>query len=102
MLNVSYRIKQDTNSWFSYSSEHPVMTLDPVSTGPLGWETFLTAFNDFCSEHHGVPLFNQTKWITRHQARKAFGVRLEQFEQERRGLDPKGRLLNEYFREKLS
>ena len=72
------------------------------NTGPLGWETFLTAFNDFCSEHHGVPQFNQTKWITRHQARKAFGVRLEQFEQERRGLDPKGRLLNEYFREKLS
>jgi hypothetical protein len=96
--NVGYRIKEDTSSLFSYSFNGPVMTFDPVSTGNPGWEKFLAAYNDFCSQHGGSPLFNQTGWLTRQQIEKAFGERLKTFEGYRQRFDPSDRLLNAYFR----
>ncbi len=101
MLNVGYRILADDNSLFSYSSAGNVMTLDPVSTGDPGWEGFITAYNEFCSNLGGVPLFNQTHGITPKQARAAFGVRLDGFEKYRHYYDPGNRLLNQYFKESL-
>lgn len=101
LLNVGYRVSKDTSSLFSYSFEGTVLTLDPVSTGDPGWEPFLRAYNAFCSQHGGVPLFNQTKWITPDQARRAFGDRLETFKGYQRRFDPTNRLLNEYFMEIL-
>jgi lysylphosphatidylglycerol synthetase-like protein (DUF2156 family) len=71
--NVGYRLTGDTNSSFSYSSNGPVMTFDPVSTGNRGWEEFLAAYNEFCSQHGGSPLFNQTGSLTREQIEKALG-----------------------------
>jgi hypothetical protein len=100
--NVGYRIKEDTSSLFSYSFNGPVMTFDPVSTGNPGWEEFLAAYNDFCSQHGGSPLFNQTGWLTREQIEKAFGERLKRFEGYRQRFDPRGRLLNEYFNKLLA
>ena len=41
-----------------------VLTIDPVSTGAPGWRDFLDAYNDFCSEHDGKPLFNQSLGLT--------------------------------------
>ncbi len=35
VLTVGYLVSQDTSSIFSYSSEGPVATIDPVSTGGL-------------------------------------------------------------------
>lgn len=99
LLNVGYRILEDTSSLFSYSYSGNVMTVDPVSTGGAEWEEFLKAYNAFCSERGGVPLFNQTKWIEPQQARKAFGSNLEKFVEYRRRYDPENRLLNEYFAE---
>src|SRR5215831_9917018 len=55
LLSVGYRIKADQSSLFSYSFDGPVMTFDPVSTGNPGWEDFLRAYNDLCSELGGVP-----------------------------------------------
>jgi FAD/FMN-containing dehydrogenase len=86
---------------FSYSFRGNVITFDPVSTGNPGWEAFLTAYNQFCSEHRGTPLFNQTNFLTRDQVRTAFGDRLHTFEGFRRRFDPHGRLVNPYFRELL-
>ena len=102
MLNVGYRIAEDRSQLFSYTWNGGVMTLDPVSTGQQGWDEFLVAYNEFCSDAGGVPLFNQTKAMTPDQARKAFGDRLETFETYRKQLDPNDRLLNDYFRARIT
>jgi hypothetical protein len=102
MLNVGYWIAQDQNSLLSYSYDGPVMTIDPVSTGNPGWPEFLTAYNQFCSAHGGIPLFNQTDEITPAQIRQALGPRLQTFAAARRVYDPTDRLLNPYFRDMLS
>ena len=99
MLTVGYLVSQDTSSIFSYSSEGPVATIDPVSTGGLEWKRFLDAYNEFCIEHGGIPLFNQTPGLTNAQVRRAFGDRLEQFEAVRNRLDPGRRFLNTFFRQ---
>jgi len=101
MMNVGYRVNEDASSLLSYSSGGTAMTIDPVSTGDAGWEEFLVAYNDFCSQHGGVPLFNQTNSITRSQVEKAFGERLVTFEGYRKRFDPSERLLNEYVRKLL-
>jgi FAD/FMN-containing dehydrogenase len=102
MLNVGYRIAKDQNALMSYSYNGNVMTVDPVSTANPGWEDFLDAYNQFCSDHNGCPLFNQTPGITRAIAQKAFGDRLQKFEDARKTFDPNNRLLNDYFREILT
>ena len=101
MLNVGYRIAQDQGSLLSYSYDGPVMTIDPVSTGNPGWPDFLLAYNRFCSEHGGIPLFNQTDAVTPAQVRQALGSRLDTFAAARRNYDPTNRLLNPYFRDML-
>lgn len=102
MAHVGYRVWADTNPLFSYSYGGTVMTIDPVSTGDPGWEEFLAAYNEFCSEHGGVPLFNQTYGLTRPQVEKAFGDRIALFRACRDRFDPTDRLLNRYFQELLA
>jgi FAD/FMN-containing dehydrogenase len=102
LLDVGYRIAQDQQSLLSYSWDGPVMTIDPVSTGNPGWNQFIDAYNQFCSERNGKPVLNQTCSLTPDLARKAFGSRLALLEQTRKQYDPAGRLLNAYFRGILS
>ncbi len=102
MLHVGYRIPKDESPLFSYSYKGNVMTIDPVSTGTPGWLEFLDAYNDFCTEHDGTPLFNQTRGLERRHSRAAFGERIDKFNEARARYDPDDRLLNEYFREVLS
>jgi FAD/FMN-containing dehydrogenase len=97
LLTVGYRIARDQSSLLSYSRDGEVLSLDPVSTGDLGWHEFLRAFNEFSSAHGGIPLLNQTDAITPAQARRAFGWRLDRLERWRRRFDPDNRLLNPYF-----
>lgn len=101
LLNVGYRIAADRGSLFSYSYHGDVLTLDPVASGDHGWDEFLRAYNEYCSERGGVPLFNQTKWITPRQARKAFGDRIDRFRTALQKYDPGQRMLNRYFREQF-
>ncbi len=101
MLNVGYSIAQDTQSLFSYTRKGPALTLDPVSTGSRGWDGFITAYNEFCIQHNGTPLFNQTRGITPLQAKAAFGPEIEQFLEYRRKYDPEDRFYTEYFRKRL-
>jgi len=101
LLSVGYRIRADQSSLFSYSFDGPVMTFDPVSTGNPGWNEFLVAYNELCSELGGVPLFNQTNLLTREQVTKAFRDRPALFDGYRRRYDPTDRLLNPYFRDLL-
>ena len=101
MLNVGYRIAEDQGSLFSYSYHGDVLTLDPVASGDHGWDQFLRAYNEYCSGQGGVPLFNQTKWITPKQARKAFADRIDRFRAAIEKHDPQQRMLNGYFREQF-
>lgn len=101
VVDVGYAIAQDQSSLLSYSFDGPVMTLDPVSTGNSGWTEFLAAYNQFCSERNGKPMFNQTFGLSPEMAQKAFGSRLATLEQTRKTYDPHGRLLNDYFRSLL-
>ncbi len=99
LLNVGYSIAEDRQSLFSYTRHGPALTLDPVSTGSEGWDEFLVAYNEFCSEHDGTPLFNQTKAITPAQVGKAFGPEIERFSALRRHHDPGDRFYTPYFRD---
>jgi FAD/FMN-containing dehydrogenase len=101
MLYVGYRIFQDRQSLLSYSWDGNVMTIDPVSTANPGWTTFLGAYNQWCSDHGGIPLPNQTPMATRAQIEKGLGERWKQFAEARRTFDPTNRLLNDYFRDLL-
>ena len=99
ILNVGYRIKHDQAPLFSYSWSGNVMTLDPVcSVNEPGWDDFLKAYNQFCDDRGGVPLFNQSKWLTAEQTRNAFGERVDTFNRFRQDLDPGNRFQNAYFR----
>ena len=49
-----------------------------------------------------MPLFNQSKALARHQVRKAFGERIDRFNEVRRKYDPDDQMLNTYFRELLA
>lgn len=98
MLNVGYAIKQDRSALFSYTRKSPVLTLDPVGSGAKGWDAFLTAYNEFCIQHNGTFLLNQTWGITPLQAKAAFGAEIEEFLRIRKKYDPEGRFYNEYFR----
>lgn len=98
MVNVGYSIAPDTSSLFSYTRKGPALTLDPVSTGSKGWVAFLTSYNEFCIQHNGTPLFNQTRGITPLQAKAAFGPEIEKFQEYRRKFDPDDRFYTQYFR----
>jgi FAD/FMN-containing dehydrogenase len=102
LLYVGYWIKQDQQALLSYSYNGNVMTIDPVSTANPGWDEFLEAYNQFCSERNGVPLLNQTYGLTPTIVQKAFGDRLTAMKETRKTYDPDGRLLNDYFRSLLS
>ena len=78
------------------------MTIDPVSTGNKGWQDYLGAYNQFCSERNGKPLLNQTPKLTPEILKKAFGDRLKTLADTRKQYDPNGRLLNEYFKTLLA
>lgn len=99
MGNVAYRIDHDTASLFSYSGRERVLTLDPVSTGDQGWAGFIVAYNEFCSQRGGTPLFNQTRGITPLQAKAAFGAEIEYFQTYRRAYDPEDRMYTPYFQQ---
>lgn len=101
MLNVGYRVFADDSSLFSYSYHENVITIDPVSTGDSGWKEFLVAYNIFCSNNGGIPLFNQTRFLTREQTVKAFSDRLDKFQVYRKLYDPEDRLLNSYFKQRI-
>ena len=99
--HVGYRIEQDQQSLFSYTWGGRVLTIDPVATGKPGWREYLSAYNEFCAEHGGSPLLNQTWGLKAQHLRGAFGDRVDRFEQIRGRLDPDERFLNGYFRELL-
>ena len=98
LLYVGYRIAQDDKALLSYSYDGTVMTIDPVSTANPGWDQFIDAYNQFCSDRNGRPLPNQTPGLTAAMLKKAYGDKLTTLENTRKHYDPGDRLLNDYFR----
>jgi L-gulonolactone oxidase len=78
-----------------------MITFDPVSTAPPGWQQFLDAYNEFCIEHDGRPLFNQSPRVTPSQVKGAFSAEIAEFQTFRRRLDPDNRLYSGFFRERF-
>jgi FAD/FMN-containing dehydrogenase len=103
LLYVGYRIAADQKSLFSYSYDGDVMTIDPVSTANDGWQTFLDAYNQWCSDRNGVPLLNQTPNLTAAIIRKSYGAdRIAKFLATRQQFDPQNRMMNAYFTQLFS
>jgi FAD/FMN-containing dehydrogenase len=102
MCHAGFSVAQDQSSLLSYSFDGPMMSIDPTtSAGDPGWEEFLVAYNQFCSDNGGAPLLNQTKGLTAEQTKRAFGSRLDVFKRYQKQLDPDGRMVNDYFRDLL-
>ena len=75
------------------------LSIDPIhaSTDNDAWHQFLRAFNEFASKRNGIPLLNQSPFVTQAQVQKAFGDRWQQFSDAVHKTDPNGRFLNPFF-----
>ena len=100
----SYYIRQDSKALLSYSHDGDVFSLDPIHapTDQAAWDRFLKEFNEFASMRNGIPLLNQSPFVTRAQCEKAFGPRWAELSQWVRSVDPDSRMVNPFFRELLS
>jgi FAD/FMN-containing dehydrogenase len=100
----SYYIRKDTNSLLSYSHDGDIFSLDPIHapSDQAAWDRFLKEFNEFAAKRNGIPLLNQSPFVTREHCEKAFGARWTEFSQWVRSVDPAGRMLNPFFRDLLS
>jgi hypothetical protein len=100
----AYHIRTDSSSLLSYTTDGEVFSIDPIHapTDEAAWKAFLIAFNDFASQQNGIPLLNQSPFVTQAQVQKAFGDRWQQFSDAVHSVDPNGRMLNGYFAELLN
>jgi hypothetical protein len=96
-----WRVNQDQSSLLSPSFAAPCFALAISSTCDEGWDDHLLEFSEFAAHFRGVPVFNQTKGFKPGYASRVYGERLQRFCDMRSRLDPKSRLLNQYFAEHL-
>ena len=100
----AYHIRQDSSSLLSYTQDQEIFSIDPIHapTDLTTWQAFLQAFNNFASQQNGIPLLNQSPFVTQAQVQAAYGQRWLQFSTFIRTADPNGRMLNPYFAALLS
>ena len=100
----SYFVRKDDSSLLSYSAAGDIFSIDPIHapTDQAAWDRFLREFNEFAAKRNGIPLFNQSPFITRPQCEQAYGQRWTEFSHWVRSVDPGGRMLNPFFKELLS
>ena len=100
----SYSIRRDDSSLLSYSGKGDVFSLDPIHApaDQAAWDRFLREFNEFASRRNGIPLFNQSPFVTREHCERAYGARWTEFSRWVRSVDPDERMLNPFFRDLLS
>ena len=96
-----WRLDQDQYSLLSPSFDGAVFALHLRSAGKEGWDNYLLEFAEFAAHFQGVPAFNLTKGYKPGYAAQVFGERLKRFRDIRQRLDPKDRLLNQFFAEHL-
>ena len=100
----SYFIHQDSSSLLSYSDAGEIFSLDPIHapSDQAAWDRFLQEFNEFATKRNGIPLLNQSPFVTREHCEKAYGARWHEFSEWVRSVDPQSRMLNPFFRNLLS
>ena len=100
----AYHIRRDSSSLLSYTQDDEIFSIDPIhaSTDDTAWHAFLRAFNDFAFQRNGIPLLNQSPFVTQQQVQAAYGDRWTQFSAAVRAADPTGRMLNPFFASLLS
>jgi FAD/FMN-containing dehydrogenase len=100
----AYHIRHDVSSLLSYTQDQEIFSIDPIHapTDVSAWQAFLRKFNDFASQRNGIPLLNQSPFVTQAQVQTAYGQRWSQFSAFVRAADPAGRMLNPFFAALLS
>jgi hypothetical protein len=100
----AYHIRRDASSLLSYTQDQEIFSIDPIHapTDVPAWQAFLRKFNDFASQRNGIPLLNQSPFVTQAQVQAAYGRRWSQFSAAVRAADPTGRMLNPFFAALLS
>jgi len=101
----SYFIRRDTSSLLSYSFDGDIISLDPIhaysEVDKAGWERFLHEFNEWSYRRGGIPLLNQSPFVTREHVVSAYGERWRKLSDWIRSVDPAGRMLNPFFQDLL-
>lgn len=99
----SYFVRKDTSNILSYTHDGDTFSLDPIHafTDRPAWDRFLQEFNAFCYKRNGIPLLNQSPFVTRAQVSQAYGERWREFSAWIRTADPQGRMLNPFFADLL-
>jgi FAD/FMN-containing dehydrogenase len=101
----SYFIRQDTSSLLSYTHDGDIISLDPIHApgdrDQAAWDRFLRAFNEWSSPRGGIPLLNQSPFITKPQVVAAYGDRWTQLCDWVRTVDPDRRMVNPFFADLL-
>jgi hypothetical protein len=100
----SYYIRHDTSSLLSYTGSGDMISIDPIHApgDRAAWERFLREFNEFATKRGGVPLLNQSPFVTRAHLDAAYGPRWQQFSDWVKTMDPGGRMLNPFFGDLLA
>jgi len=101
----SYFIKKDTSSLLSYTYDGDIISIDPIHApgerGQAEWDSFLREFNDWAYARGGIPLLNQSPFVTRAHVEAAFGERWQTLCEWLRSVDPEQRMVNEFFADLL-
>ena len=72
-----------------------------ASKDQAAWDAFLKAFNEWAHARGGIPLLNQSPFVTRAHVVAAYGERWKTLSDWIRTSNPGGRLLNPFFKELL-
>jgi FAD/FMN-containing dehydrogenase len=97
----SYFIRKDRSSLLSYTWDGDIISLDPIHAPsdrePDAWPTFLKAFNEWAHQRGGLPLLNQSPFVTKQHVVDAYGERWKKLGDWLRVSDPERRMVNDFF-----
>jgi hypothetical protein len=101
----SYFIRRDTSSLLSYSYHGDIISIDPIHAcidrDKVAWDYFLQEFNAWAHSRGGIPLLNQSPFVEKQHVVAAYGDRWQKLSDWVKTVDPKGRMLNPFFKELL-
>lgn len=97
----SYFVRKDQNAILSYTHDGDTFSIDPIHapTDQAAWDRFLREFNEFAYKRNGIPLLNQSPFVTKAQVQQAYGTRWDELSRWLREQDPNRRMVNPFFAE---
>jgi FAD/FMN-containing dehydrogenase len=97
----AYFIRRDRSSLLSYTYDGDTISIDPIHApgerDKEAWPRFLEAFNEWSFERGGIPLLNQSPFVTREHVQAAYGERWTRLCEWLKSVDPDRRMVNEFF-----